>query len=62
MLTSCIITAREAGNAKRQGAGSIARHHAELRASKRLVAVLGALESPIATAIRLLADEPTTVR
>lgn len=62
VLTSCIITARDDGDAKRQAAGLTAGDRAELWASNRLVAVFGSFGSPIATSIRLLADRPTTGR
>lgn len=60
VVTTCIITARDDGDAKRQAAGLIDGHRAELWASDRLVAVFGAFDFPIATAIRLIADQPTT--
>lgn len=62
VLATCVITARNDGDAKRQAAGLIAGHHTELWASDRLVAVFGAFETPIATAIRLLPDQPTPER
>lgn len=60
VATTCIITARDDGDAQRQAKGLIAGHRAELWASNRLVAVLGAFDFPIATAVRLIADQPTT--
>ncbi|MGT2479208.1 hypothetical protein ACU4GR_10570 (plasmid) [Methylobacterium oryzae CBMB20] len=61
VLRSCIITARDDGDAKRQAARLIDGHRTELWASDRLVAVFGSVESPLATAIQL-ADHPTTGR
>ncbi len=59
VLTSCIITARDDSDAKRQAAGLTAGNRTELWASNRLVAVFGAFENPIASAIRLHAERPT---
>ncbi|MGH1571928.1 hypothetical protein ACRAWG_16070 [Methylobacterium sp. P31] len=59
VLTSRIFTARNDGDAKRQAAGLNKGHRAELWASNRLVAAFGPPGGPIATAIRLLADQQT---
>ncbi len=59
VLKTCVITARNDGDAERQAVGLIEGHRAELWASDRLVAVFGTLGSPIASSIRLLGDEPT---
>ncbi|MCJ2069765.1 hypothetical protein MKK75_13355 [Methylobacterium sp. J-030] len=60
VVATCIITARDDGDATRQAQELIAGHRAELWASNRLVAVLGTFDFPIATTIRVLADQPTT--
>lgn len=60
VLKTCIITARNDGDARRQALGLVDGHRAELWADNRLVAALGPLEGPIATSIRLLADPPMT--
>ncbi len=60
VLTSCIITARDDSDAKRQAAGLTAGDRTELWASDRLVAVFGAFENPIASVIRLHVERPTT--
>jgi len=60
VIASRIITARDDVDARRQAVGLAAGNRAELWASTRLVAVFGAFGSPVATAIRLLADRPTT--
>ncbi|WP_342108758.1 hypothetical protein [Methylobacterium sp. SI9] len=57
---SRIITARDDTDAQRQAAGLAAGDRVELWAGKRLVAVFGAFGGPVATSIRLLADQPTT--
>lgn len=62
VIASRIITARDDGDARRQAVGLAAGDRAELWASTRLVAVFGAFGSPVATSIRLLADQPTTGR
>jgi hypothetical protein len=60
VVTTCIITARNDGDAQRQAKGLTAGHRTELWASNRLVAVLGAFDFPIATTIRMLAERPAT--
>ncbi|MGV7029985.1 hypothetical protein [Methylobacterium symbioticum] len=60
VLRSCIITARDDGDAKRQASGLTAGDRAELWASNRLVAVFGAFANPIATEIRLNPEPQTT--
>lgn len=60
VIASRIITARDDVDAKRQAADLAAGDRAELWAGPRLVAVICAIENPIATSIRLLADRPPT--
>lgn len=60
VLTSCIITARDDVDAKRQAARLSAGRRAELWASNRLVGEFGSFGSPIAIWIKLLEHRPTT--
>lgn len=61
VLRSCIITARDDSDARRQAARLIDGHRTELWASNRLVAVFGSVRAPLATAIQP-ADQPTIGR
>jgi hypothetical protein len=58
VLTSCSISARDDGDAKRQAKRLSVGHRAELWASNRLVAEFGSFRSPIATWIKLLEERP----
>lgn len=59
VLRSCIITARDDSDAKRQAARLIDGHRTELWASNRFVAVFGAVGPPRATGFQA-ADQSTT--
>lgn len=62
VLTSCNISARDDGDAKRQAKRLSVGHRAELWASNRLIAEFGSFRSPIATWITVLKERPVIDR